>query len=147
MTLTHPFDPTKSMFMSPTSLPQLSLAAQSPQSGQVWSLGGSIGAGVVPLKDGNGASRDDDSETDPLKDSPPSSTIEGIGSTFKHMSVAPTPLPRARKPEGISMNPGGYCKCFHVVYMCAFSVISFVYRIRCNSMMSSRTIIYCTALT
>ena len=88
----------------------MSLAARPPQVGQVWFLGDSIGAGVVPLKDGNGSSRDDDSET-ALTESPPSSTIERIGSSFKHMSVAPTLLPLARKPEGIPMKAGGYCKC------------------------------------
>ena len=103
------------MLMCPTSLTQLSLATLSPQFGQFWSLRDSIHTGVVPLKD-------DDSETDPLQDSPPSSTIEWLGSSFKQMSVAPTPRPRTRKPEGISMNAGGYCKCFSVVYMCGFSV-------------------------
>ena len=48
------------------------------------------------------------------------STIEKIGLSFKPMSVAHTPRPRIRKSEGISMNAGGYCKCFRVVYMCAF---------------------------
>lgn len=107
--------------MCPTSLTQMSLAALPPQGGQVWFCGDSIGAGVVSLKDGNGASRDDDSETDPLQDSPPSSTIERLGLSFKQMSVAHTPLPRTRNPEGIPMNAGGYCKCFSVVHMCAFS--------------------------
>ena len=101
------------MFMCPTSLTQMSLAARSPQGGQVWFLGDSIHAGVVPLKD-------DDSETDPLQDSPPSSNIERTGSSFKPMSVAPTPRPRTRKPEGMSMNAGGYCKCcsVHVCVLC-----------------------------
>ena len=36
------------------------------------------------------------------------STIEKIGSSFKHVSVTPTPRPRTRRPEEISMNAGGY---------------------------------------
>ena len=101
------------MFMCPISLTQMSLATLSLQFGQFWSLRESIHAGVVPLKD-------DDSETDPLQDSPPSSTIKSLGSSFKHVSVTPTPRPRTRKPKRISMNAGEYCKCcsVHVCVLC-----------------------------
>lgn len=123
MTLTHTSDLPEPMFMCPSSLTQMSIAAQTSQDGQFWSLEDSIVAGVVPLKDADNG-RDD--ETDPLRDSPPSSNIERIGLSFKHMSVAPTPFPRTRKPEGISMNAGEYCKCFclHVCASLSYSVIN-----------------------
>ena len=101
----------------------MSLAARSAQSGQFWSLQGSMGAVGPQPKDGNGGRGDDFGARFAggivERDSPPSSNIAGP-SSCERISLPPTSLPRGSQ-QGAYMNPGRCCSCL-------LSVLTYVHR-------------------
>ena len=56
----------------------------------------------------------------------PVQLLKKIVLSFKHVSVAPTPRPRTRKPKRISMNAGGFTEVFQFSVHVCISMLSFL---------------------